>query len=162
MNYGALELEIVSHLNTGIANTKVTAIPMPEDEAEFSKLFGKEQLIVALSEENPTSESKAMNMVYQETEATFAVLLQSKSLRGTLDKLGIYQLHALVKQHLSGFQLSIGQPMMYAGFKMQDKEVDIFQYAVYFKVKGVVLQSNDFDHTDTPPLLKEVIYQVPI
>lgn len=149
MDFSALEILIAAFLNGKISNPKVEVNPIPESEADFKKVFGKEVVLVAFSDEEPDTNSKSVGAVYQETEITFAFLIQSKSLRGNEDKLGIYAIHKLIKKHIIGYEPVSGQPFRYAGFKMQDKVDDIFNYAVFFKTKGVAIQYTDNDDSET-------------
>lgn len=157
MDFRALEINIASFLSSKIGNPKVEVIEIPENESDFKKIFGKEMIVVAFSDEEPDANIKSTSAVYQNTEVTFAFLIQTKSLRGTTDKLGVYELHKLIKKYMVGYQPENGSPFRYAGFKMQDKVDDVFQYAVYFKTKGFSIQETD--NNDLPiNLVKKVNY----
>jgi hypothetical protein len=158
MDFGQLELTIAAFLKAQINNPRVDVNPLPETEAEFEKIFGKETIIVAFSDEEPNQSQKSISMVFQETEVTFAFLIQTKSLRGGSGKLGVYALHRLIKKHMIGYELFPGTGFRYAGFKMQEKVNDIFSYAVYFKVKGTAIQDTDHDDAE-PNLLKTVTFE---
>lgn len=156
MNFGHLEKEIVAYLNSKNTNSSVHITEMPENESDFPKLFNKENLIVAFSDEEPAPQSKSSSIVYQELVVTFAILIQSKSLRGQEadKKIGIYELHSWIKKHLIGFQLSIGNELKYAGLKMLDKEENVFQFAVYFKMNCCEIEFSSSPSDDNINLLK--------
>lgn len=148
MDFAADELSISEFLQLKINNPLVVVNPLPENEDEFKKVFGKEVIIVAVSDEDPEQAQKALSAVYQESIVTFAFLIQSKSLRGGAGKLGIYALRSLILEHMLGYEPTQGQPFTYSGFKMQDKVDDVFNYAMYFKTKTFVLQETDNDDTE--------------
>jgi hypothetical protein len=159
MDFAALELAISIFLSSKINNPKVEVNPLPENDADFEKIFGKEVIIVAFSDEEPDMSQKALSMVLQDTEITFAFLIQSKSLRGAHDKLGVYALHRLIKKFIVGYEPTPGLAFRYSGFKMQDKVNDIFNYAVYFKTKGFVAQDTDNDDSEVITLQKVTFNQ---
>jgi len=157
MHFGNLETEIASFLSGKINNPKVEVNPIPELEVDFEKVFGKETIIVAFSDEEPDANMKSTSIVLQNTIVTFAFLIQSISLRGSSENLGVYALLGLIKKYMIGYTVNSGTAFSYAGFKMQEKAGNVFQYAVYFKTKMLSMQETDNDNT-TGANLQEVTY----
>lgn len=157
MDFGNLETQIASFLEVKIDNSAVEVIALPESESEFEKVFRKEKIIVAFSDDEPDANVKSTSIVYQNTNVTFAFLIQSNSLRGSNQKLGVYAIQKLIKKHMIGFTPLGGNAFTYAGFKMQEKANDVFQYAVYFKTKSFEVQETDNDNSSGANL-QEITY----
>ncbi len=143
MDFQQIESDIVDFLKSKINLPRVLVKETPDKDEDFEREFATESIIVAFNQEEPLEDLKALGMVYQQTEVTFALLIQSNSLRKTNNKQGVYQLHRLIKKYLIGYLPAGGQPFSYWGFKFIDKPLGCFQYAVYFKTKSMVTQQVD-------------------
>lgn len=139
------ETAIADFLTEKMGTDHVSIIPNPDKDEEYERVFGKELIIVAFSDEEPLPDQKSLGMVYQEASVTFAFLIQSNSLRGGLNKLGVYGLYKQLKKYIIGHVPSGGQAFTYAGFKFLAKENGVFQYAAYFKTKTFEVQHTDND-----------------
>lgn len=139
------ETAIAEFLTSKIGSEHVSIIPNPDKDEEFERVFGKELIIVAFSDEEPLQDHKSLGMVYQKASVTFAFLIQSNSLRSGQNKLGVYGLYNKLKKHVIGHIPDGGQAFTYAGFKFLAKENGVFQYAAYFKTKTFDAQETDND-----------------
>lgn len=136
MDIEIAESEIVAHLITKITGVNLLIIPLPETEDGFVVPFGKVQIIVAFTSEEPTS-TRSISAVAQDVTQTFSILIQAKKLRG---ERGVYAFAKLVKKFMSGFALSHGNPMVYSGQKFVNNDRDIFEHVIEYKTTGMVIQ----------------------
>jgi hypothetical protein len=145
MIFDEIETALATFLTSKMGTDHVSIIPNPDKDEEFERVFGKELIIVAFSDEEPSQDQKSLGMVYQEASVTFAFLIQSNSLRSGSNKLGVYGLYKELKKYIIGHVPNGGQAFTYAGFKFLAKENGVFQYAAYFKTKTFEAQQTDND-----------------
>src|SRR4051794_15507567 len=99
MDFGQIELEIVGHLQSKMADDRLSIIPIPENDIEVLAPAGKRQIIVAFASEEANPDNN-LSIIPQHSVLTFSILLQGKLLRGVT---GLYGLAESVKKCLMGY-----------------------------------------------------------
>lgn len=152
MDFGLVEIEIVDLLNTKITDPDVEVVALGENDADYTRPFGKSTATVAFSTEEPSPTSSSLDIVNQETTVIFSVLIQSRNIRG---EKGIYYVANLVKKYLIGYQPQDGDAFKYAGMRFEQKVKNGFEYSLDFRTRGMAIQEVI---EEAGPQFKQVTY----
>ncbi len=129
IDFGAIEVQIATHLQTKITDNDVDIVAVPEEDTQIAPAFGKRKIIVAFASEDAEPDEN-IGPVVQDVTITFSVLLLGKLLRG---EKGLYPLAEAVKKTLTGFVPNDCRKLTYAGHKFVKNEEKVFQYVLDFK-----------------------------
>jgi len=133
MNVEQWEQDIVSRLvpdplpDPLIIPEGVEVITMPETPNEYEREFADGRITVAFNNAK-WRETKATDLVVQTADIDFAIIIQSRLLRGAK---GVYALFSSVKKYLVGFEPTGCKKLRSKDFMLYSDEKDLFTF-VYF------------------------------
>lgn len=127
MDIEVWEADIITRLGAAGLPEGIEVIPMPETPEEYERKFDKHRVTVAFNAAK-WRENEATDLINQVADIDFAIIVQSKFLRGAD---GVYSIFKKVKKYLVGFAPTGCRKLKSKDFMLYSDEKDLFTF-LYF------------------------------